>query len=130
MDVINLENKLTSVFKPLGVAAFSRCCRFACTETYADRSDFQAREGVYFFRFHLDGINYQPDVYSVAVHYDDIKFLLENWSSEEAMIHKWCKTIAVHKSNYTIIKPTSEDKSVMIEFVKPLKLLAEMETDQ
>lgn len=47
-----LQTELEQAFKPLGIVAYTNCCRLGCTGTYEeDDPDFQLTDkpGVYFF---------------------------------------------------------------------------------
>ena len=60
----NLQHELERVFKPMGLVAYSNCCRWGCTGAYdEDDAEFVPRnKGIYFIRLHLNGMNYRPEV--------------------------------------------------------------------
>ena len=74
----DLKYKLESTFKPLGIVAFTNCCRIGCTGTYEEDDDFQFDElngNIFFFNLSLDGMNYKQHVF---VQYRNHSFVVQN----------------------------------------------------
>lgn len=120
-----IKDKLQNYFEPLGIVAYSECCRWGCTGSYDEGNpDFVVRktDGLYFIRFHLDGMNYNPNERSVAASYVDHNYIMDNWESEEKLLKKFCQIIGLEEDEYEIIKPKKQETCIMIEFKKPLEL--------
>lgn len=119
-----LQTELTSAFKPLGIIAFSNCCRAACAANYADDDDFKftERSGIYFFRLHLEGMNYSEKVEDVYASYDNFEYLMEHWTDELSMIDHWASILGLNNTEYIVDKPNNQNQPVFIHFLKPLQL--------
>ena len=120
-----LAMKLEAHFKPLGVAAFSRCCRYGCTDTYAEDPAFKEisrDQGIYFIRFHLDGMNYDDQPENFFAYYQDFDYLMQEWESEQPLLVKWCSILGLKPSEYTIVKPENENQSIMVKFSEPFSM--------
>jgi hypothetical protein len=120
-----LAMKLEAHFKPLGVAAFSRCCRYGCTDTYAEDPAFKEisrDQGIYFIRFCLDGMNYDDQPEKFVAYYQDFDYLMQEWESEKALLVKWCSILGLKPSEYTIVKPENENQSIMVKFSEPFSM--------
>jgi len=116
-----LQQALEKEFRPLGIVAYSCCCRLGCTGTYEEDDDFECREkGIYFFRLHLEGMNYDPTPESFYVQYDDFEYLMKNWDAECALIKRWAEIVGVKIRE--IKKPDSENIGIGVFFTEPLKL--------
>lgn len=115
----DLQNRLEKEFKPLGIAAFTNCCRTGCTHNYAD-DDFKWRKdgGITFIRLHLNGMNYQEEVTEAFAQYNDYKYLMDHWDEECKLIKKWTDVVGVMLTH--IEKPKQKEK-IGIYFT-PLKL--------
>jgi hypothetical protein len=126
-NVLNgdLCRKLERKFKPLGIVAFSRCCRMGCVRTYEESPNFKLRreKGVYFIKLHLDGTNYTPNPKHCYAFYDDFAYLIQNWDEELKLLTQFCRIVTGDKQdNFWIEKPNSKSEAVVIFFDKPLKL--------
>jgi hypothetical protein len=119
-----LQDELTKAFKPLGIVAFSNCCRCGCSGNYGDNHDFNLTErgGIYFFRLYLNGMNYYEDPQDVYVYYDDFQYLTEHWESEVSQIEQWASILGKTTEEYTIYKPEDNNTCVRIHFHEPLSL--------
>ncbi len=119
-----LQEKLKQHFKPLGIIAFSNCCRHGCTSTYEIDSDFELRpNGIYFIRLHLNGMNYQSNPKKCYASYDDFDYLQKNWEDEKQLVVQWCSCLGLKTGQYEIAMPVSpQDHGVKIEFEKPVRL--------
>lgn len=117
----DLQNRLTEVFRPLGIVAFTNCCRIGCTDTYEDDDTFKFREtkGIFFIRLHLDGMNYNPRPTQVWAQYEDFDYLMTHWDEECDLIKKWAKIVNV---DVEIQKPKSVKETIRIKFAKELEL--------
>ena len=127
-----LAHKLEAHFKPLGIAAFSRCCRFRCTATYADDpvfEDLSRDQGIYFIRFHLDGMNYNERPKGASAYYCDFDYLMREWESEKALLVQWCSILGLKPGDYTIEKPRNENIRVLIDFAAPYILEESSDND-
>lgn len=123
-----LQTKLENEFKPMGIIAFTNCCgtRY-CQDNYADDMGYKEirEKGIWFFRIHLNGMNYNDNVSSISVYYDDFDYLMDNWQSESEIINQWIAVISGEVSK--IKKPTSEKECIIIFFKNDLKLEVEDE---
>jgi hypothetical protein len=118
--------KLENYFKHRGIAAYTRCCRFGCTSTYADDLDWDFREqGIYFVRLSLSGMNYEPLVKSFYAYYSDFAYLKENWEQEKAYLLKYCEILGYNENECTITFPDDENKTIAIQLNRILVLDAE-----
>lgn len=120
-----LKSRLEEVFKPLGIIAYSGCCRMGCTGAYdEDDPDFQVRErGIQFFRLHLSGMNYDQSPSLAGLHWSGgIEWLHENWAGELELIRKWCQVLGLGPDDYTVERPLNEDRAVMVAFERALSL--------
>jgi len=114
---------LKNHFKPLGIEAFTNCCRSGCTGSYGEDEDFVFRKkGIFFFRLHMTGMNYREYANSVAVNYDDFEYVMKHWDEEEKIIHDWCSLLNIPRSQYSIEKPKDETTAIIIEFNPPIKV--------
>ena len=118
--------KLEAHFKPLGIAAFTCCCRYRCTDTYAEDDpafdEISRDQGIYFMRFNLDGMNYNETPEGFYAFYQDFDFLMQEWESEKELLVKWCTIIGLKPSEYTIDKPENAAKGIHVSFSKPFSL--------
>lgn len=122
-DDINqdLQKRLEEKFKPLGIVAYSNCCRLGCTGTYGEDYGFQMREkGILFFRLHLNGMNYREHPKTIPIIYDDYNYLIEHWNEECDLIKEWCSTVGANIEK--IEKPLSNDIAIKLSFTKHLNL--------
>lgn len=128
-----LKDKLEKVFKPLGIVAWSGCCRWGCTGSYGgdgqSEEEFKSRDnGIYYIRLHLDGMNYYPDVTSCYTSYcceDEDKayeYLMEHWKQEIKYLHWFCETLGLRTDEYEISKPESDKTAIGIHFKRSLGL--------
>lgn len=131
-----LQERLKEHFKPLGIVAYSLCCRWGCTDSYEETDgDFKERfkgddGGVYFIRLHLHGMNYNPAVRMVAASYGSFEYLMKNWDQEKALIDKFCEIVGKAPHEYKIVKPNSIARCIMIHFCEPLNLDEEVYEDE
>ena len=119
----DLQDKLAEHFRPLGIVAYSNCCRPGCSGTYEQDDDFKDRKlGIYMFRLHLNGMNYSQEVDRISIHWGEkIKWLEEHWEQETQLIDEWCQ-IVCPGTTYQIEKPTSKKRAIMLNFDTPLIL--------
>lgn len=116
-----LQDRLEAHFKPLGIVAYSCCCRLGCTGNYGD--EIAPRDnGVVFIRLHLDGMNYHPSPESCYAQYRDFDYLMANWDQEKALLEKWCELLGLGPGGYTITKPDNDDTAIEIQFTASLHL--------
>lgn len=103
-----LQKRLELVFSEEGISAFSNCCDSEnCCYSYNSCSRFNRREkGIAFFRFYLNGMNYEPHLPLHQVHavYSDLDYVLRHWEAEVDIIRRWCAVLGV--ANYTVEKPS------------------------
>ena len=128
----SLQSDLENEFKSLKILAFTNCCKCSCAGAYEYDDDFpEFRDlGIYFFRLHLNGMNYTEHVTRVCVHWDGtIEWLNNNWQQELDLIKRWCQ-IVIPDEEYTVKKPESETTTIIIEFKKPLVLDACSDTEE
>ena len=127
-----LQTELEQAFKPLGIVAYTNCCRLGCTGTYEeDDPDFRLTDkpGIYFFRLSLSGMNYICQPRSVSVYYSNFSSTMENWETEEAKINHWTSILGLSKPDFTVDKPQMEEDEIIIRFHKPLELEVEAVQD-
>ena len=121
--MLNLSDRLKLEFKSKGIVAFSFCCRPGCSGTYDEDSEFDYRKnGIFFIRLHLSGMNFDANPDQCSVYYSNFNYLIKNWKQEEDILHDWCKIVGLLKNDYQIIKPNSENNSIIIKFKKQLLL--------
>ena len=102
--------------------AYSNCCG-RCTDSYESCSGFEQRDrGIQFFKFFLNGVNYQGSypILTVFVSYSDFDFLIDNWEAECDIIRRWCAVIDVR--GYTVEKPKTEEECIAVKFARPVIL--------
>jgi hypothetical protein len=118
---LELQNKLKKEFKPLGIVAYSNCCRPGCTGTYEEDDDFKGRDdsGINYISLFLNGINYRQHPDKAYASYDNFKYLMANWIKERKLIKRWAEIVGVEVK---IKKPKSKKIAVEIIFSKPLNL--------
>jgi len=65
-------------FKPLGIVAYTACCRLGCTATYDEEDEdvWRRPQGIVFFLLTLDGMNYRQIKKDVYAQYFDSEYLL------------------------------------------------------
>lgn len=125
-----LKRKLENEFSPIGLVAYSGCCRWGCTGSYGGdgQQDFKERKnGIYYIRLHLEGMNYDPDTRSCYANYDAengnaYEYLIDHWEEECQLLHKFCKIIGLAPDEYTISKPPNGQTGVGIHFKRALGL--------
>ncbi len=119
-----LADKIKDVFKTLGIIGYSRCCRLGCTGSYDERDDeFIIREkGICYFKLFLSGMNYDQHPQKISVVYDDFQFLMQNWDDEKALVDRWCDVIGLKNGDYSVEKPDSVVKCIIIRLNQPLNL--------
>ncbi|KAL7518316.1 hypothetical protein ACHAWX_003828 [Stephanocyclus meneghinianus] len=122
-----LQRSFELVFKKEGIVAFSNCC-FRCTDSYENCRDFHVRErGITFFKFFLNGMNYEePAAYNAWVSYTNLDYLHDHWDTECNIIRRWCAVLGV--TEYTVEKPASENACITVRFKNPV-ILEEEEYD-
>lgn len=120
----DLKQRLEKTFKPLGIIAWSGCCRLGCTGSYDEDDDtFQLRKcGIVFFKLFLSGMNYVSRPKSCYVQYTDWNYLKNNWDAEKALIRKWCRIVGLRSGEYTVDFPKDEKAAIGIHFNQPLTL--------
>jgi hypothetical protein len=122
---VKLQQDLEAAFKPLGIVAFSNCCRLGCTGTYEeDDPDFKINEegGICFIRLHLNGMNYRSLPDSASAMYESHDYLMQHWAAEEAKLDQWAAILGLQKGEYTITKPRNQEQAIIIKFLKPVQL--------
>ena len=125
-----LKKKLKEHFKPLGIVAYSGCCRWGCTGSYDEEDDdfqerFEGNEGgIYYIQLFLCGMNYHREVSIVDVHYGSFGYLGNNWDRERQLIEDFCRIVGKPPSEYVINRPKSEVECITIAFSPPLNLEA------
>lgn len=120
-----LKEQLKEYFKPKGIVAYSCCCRWGCTGSYdEDDDDFQVRDtaGIFYIRFHLDGMNYRQDPTWISAYYDDHSYLMEHWDEEVDLVDNFCRILGLQRGDYEINKPEDQSKCVGIILKAPVKL--------
>lgn len=128
-----LKDKLEDFFEPLGIVAWSGCCKWGCTGSYGgdgqDIDEFKSRDnGIYYIKLHLSGMNYYPDVTSCYAAYcceDKNKtheYLMEHWEDEVKYLHRFCEILGLRTDEYEIEKPDSANVSIGIHFKRPIGL--------
>ena len=120
-----IQARLEAVFKPLGIVAFTNCCRLGCTGTYEEEDDtFALREGpgIYFIQLSLNGMGYSSKPSSCYAHYEDHAYLTEHWDEELKLLQTWCRTVGLAPEQYTIELPPDGTKAIEIAFATPLEL--------
>jgi hypothetical protein len=121
----NLQTELEAAFKPLGIVAYSNCCRLGCTGTYEeDDPDFKItdKDGIYFIKIYLSGMNYIHNPQSAHACYYKFDYLMSNWEAEESKLDHWASILGLSKDEYFIKKPQNQQEAIHIEFHKPLAL--------
>ena len=115
-----LQADLETVFRPLGIVAFSTCCNYACSGSYNEDGTFLGREddGIYYIRLHLDGMNFDPEPVQVAASYGSWEYLDMHWDTECQMLAGWCAVLGLKEGDYTIMKPESIKTCVLISLKK------------
>jgi len=123
-----IADLLFAEFEPIGIAAYTCCCKYLCTGTYADEDEWRKtsrKNGIYFFRFTLDGMNYFNNKrHGVYAHYCDYDYLIHEWESEKKIVERWCNAIGLYEGDYTVEQP-EQGKAVWVEFNKPYLLDAD-----
>lgn len=125
-----LKKKLKEKFYDKGIVAYSGCCRWGCTGSYGGdgQEDFNDRKnGIYYIRLHLDGMNYEEEVNNCYASYcsengNDHQYLMDHWDEECEIIHDFCYILGIPKNEYQISKPKDITKKIGIHFNQPLKL--------
>lgn len=129
----DLKTALEREFKPLGIVAYSGCCRWGCTGSYGgdgqSPEDFVSRDhGIYYIRFTLDGMNYNDSVTSCYASYcapdgvDTYQYLVDNWDAESKILHRFCRVLGLSPDEYTLSLPDSINTKIGIHFTKPYLL--------
>ena len=118
-----LQRSFELVFSQQGIVAFTNCCG-NCTDSYEDcsNSSFTSRkQGITFFKFYLNGMNYfGGDVSNIGVAYTDIDYLHKNWEDECDIIRRWCAVLEV--KDYEVEKRKSEKSCIVVRFKQPVTL--------
>ena len=124
-----LNELLRIKFEPLGIVAYSKCCRWGCTGSYAgdgeeprDPSFRPRKKGIYYFRFHTDGMNYYSKPDECYVYYWSFKYIMEHWDEEIIFIHDWSSILNMNMDDYSIVKPTWNDEPIIVKFTRPYQL--------
>ena len=118
-----LQKDFDTIFFHEGLLAFSNCCHYGCSHAYgAHDIRFQPREGIYFIRLHLNGMNYDDGATMVAASYADYDYLDEHWDAERDMLVRWCGILGLEEGEFDIEKPGGIETCVAIHFKKPLEL--------
>lgn len=127
-----LKSEIERVFKPLGIVGYSGCCRLGCTGSYDENDEgFCYRDqGILYFKLFLSGMNYDEHPQAVSVQYIDIDFLNRNWEAEKRLIDQWCNLLALREGDYSIERPETEEKTIVIRFSRPLDLDPEIYSDE
>jgi len=112
------EKRLTKVFKPKGIVAFTNCCR-RCKYAYDEDDDFEMTEsdGIWFFVLYL---HLRTRVDSVSCQYESLKYLRAHKAEQEGLIRLWAKVVGLR--NLQITWPESEAKAVVVNF-DPVQLV-------
>jgi hypothetical protein len=127
-----LCDELESVFKPLGIVAFSRCCRWGCTGSYDEEDPNWCektgrQKGIYYIRLHLDGMNYDPAPECCFAMYSDFEYTMNHWDEECELLMRFCRIVYGDEKNgknsrFRIEKPENESRGIGIFFEDPLTL--------
>jgi hypothetical protein len=128
-----LQQDLEAEFKPLGIVAYSNCCRLGCTGTYEeDDPDFKINEegGIFFIRLHLNGMNYNSQPKAVYAQYENYDYLMQHWAAEEAKLDQWAAILGLQKGDYTINKPPNQHNAIEIKFEKQVQLEEPYDEDE
>ena len=110
--------------EPIGIAGYTYCCKFHCTDTYADEDEWQKtsrNKGIYFFRFSLGGMNYFDSAPGVMAHYEDYDYLIREWEGEKEFVRRWCSAIGLGEDDYTVEQP-QQGNAVWVKFNRPYSL--------
>lgn len=126
----DLKDRLEEEFSPIGLVAYSGCCRWGCTGSYGGdgQDDFEDRKnGIYYIRLHLEGMNYDAHPDSCYASYcaeegDAHEYLMDHWDEEVRLIRKFCEILGLTKEDYTISKPPDARTTIGIHFNRPLNL--------
>jgi hypothetical protein len=121
----NIQIKLENAFKPMGILSHTNCCRLGCTGSYDEYDEkFEFRKnGIVFFRIHLNGMNYCSQISDFYIMYENYEYLVENWENESDIIHKWFETVGIHDKNmYNFDIPENEKKSIHVKINGYLQL--------
>lgn len=127
----DLKKRLKKEFSPLGIVAYSGCCRWGCTGSYGGdgQCNFEDRKnGIYYIKLFLDGMNYDDDPRSCYVPYcvdgdgDAYEYLMNHWEEECRHLRKFCEILGLLKDEYTIIKPSNIKECICIRFHRSLHL--------
>ena len=118
-----LQQAFEHKFKPLGIVAYTNCCRIGCSKTYEDKDDeFElCKKGIYFICLPLNGRNYLIHKSNVHAHYNDFNYLMGNWDNQYKIIHDWCDILGLNESDYIVEKPDNNSKKIRICFATPLE---------
>jgi len=123
----DLAKMLEEHFKPKGINGFTNCCG-SCTSNYADDidGDFEFREnGIFFFRFSLEGMNYEARPQAAYANYLNYDWLMDHWEEETKLIDEFANILEI-KCTY---KKPKKGKAVKIRFEHPLELEQPVESE-
>ena len=108
-------------FEPLGIVAYTMCCRLGCTGNYGDGGYECRPAGIVFIRLALDGMNYRERPSAAYAYYREYEFLMNNWDGEKAILDRWCSIVGLPRDGYAIHKP-EHGRTIEIKFKEPLEL--------
>jgi hypothetical protein len=120
----DLQNRLEDYFKPMGIVAYSKCCRWGCSGSYDEEDkNFNVRpSGIFYIKLYIDGMNYRKEVSSVNINYSSFDYSMSNWEQEKLLIEKFCEIVGKSQKEYIIEKPNSIKECIVVKFSSPLQL--------
>ena len=119
-----LQKDLETVFRHEGILPFTNCCHYGCSGVNWYPFEPIKTGGIYFIRFSLNGMNYEPDFIPKCrpPHYDTYEYLDEHWEQQRELLKRWCAVMGLKEEEYDIEKPQDVRRCVMIHFHKDLNL--------
>lgn len=120
---IELKNKLQDYFFDKGIIAWCGCCS-TCSGSYDEfnKNFVHNKYGITFFRFYLDGMNYEQNPKSIGIDYADLDYLMTNWEEQQKLIDDFAKIVGLDKTEYTIKIPSRQNRAIIVKFNKDLNL--------
>jgi hypothetical protein len=79
-------------------------------------------EGIYYIRFHTNGMNYHPHPSSVYASYESFEYIDAHWDEEKALLVQWCTILGLNADQYVIKRPAGQHQCIEVEFLEPLNL--------
>ncbi|CAJ1890441.1 unnamed protein product [Cylindrotheca closterium] len=112
-----LQKDFHTIFAHKGIVAFSNCCSMCTDSYYEDDPTFQLRneDGILCFKAFLNGRNFNPGMCNgVGVCYGALKYIHDHWEEECKLLDLWCHIVGLAKDDYSIGKPESINRAVII----------------